>query len=193
MRSILCILFVALVCGCAATQLPTQPPTKPTPAPELVELQRLLGSWDTSWTMISPNPEELKEQMPTAKAMPATFKGEAQNEWTMDGMYLKGTGWHEMPEGRTTFEEFTAWDPAKKKFRHWYFTDWGSSGEAWWSVDKDDARILHVTGVGRDASGGKTRFRGTMTFTDENTMEWVYKGTGPAGKLELQGTQQRKH
>ncbi len=193
MRSMFFIVCIAvLVGGCALPQQPMEPSSKPTPAPELVELKRFLGTWDTSMAMVSSNPKELKEQIPDAQQVLASYKGEAHNEWIMDGMFLKGTGWHETPEGRTTFTEFTAWNPIQEAFRHWYFTDWGVSGEAWWTVDKNDPRILHVTGEGRDAQGNRTRFRGTMTFKDEDTMEWVYTGTGPTGKVELQGTQQRR-
>ena len=180
--------------GCAQPQWPMEPPKKPSPAPEMAELERLLGTWTGSAEFVSPSPEEMEKGMPEgSEEMPTSFAGGGKAQWTLGGMFLKSEGWHEMGEGqRANYVEYWTWDSKAQKYRTWSFSDWGESGQGW-AKFYPDGKTMRFKGTGMDAQGTSTRGEGTLTFTDDNTYEWTYTEHGTWGKMELKGTSKRQH
>ncbi len=191
-------LFVALctlgfVGGCAQPQWAMEPPQKPSVAPEMAKLSRFLGSWTGTAEFVSPSPEEMKAEMPEGEEMPSSFAGGGVYEWALGGMFLKGEGWHEMGEDqRANYVEYWTWYPKVKKYRTWYFDDWGGSGEGWAWFDADDPNTMRFKGATIDGEGRKGRGHGMMTFIDDNSYKWTWSESGPMGKMELKGTSKRK-
>ncbi len=178
---VLCIMFMA---GCAERPMSMEPPQRPEPAVELAKLQRMIGNWAGTAEMIIPGAPPSDE--------PMTFEGENKCEWILGGMFLKSEGWHEMgPDERMSYVEFWKWDPKAGHYRTWYFGDWGDhgSGSAKFS---SDGKTLHFRAQGTDAGGNRTKGKGTMTFSDDDTMEWTWAETGHQGKMEFKGTSHRQ-
>ena len=71
---------------------------KPERSAELAKLDRFLGTWSGTAEMVSPTVAEMNEMI-TDGPMPESFKGGETYEWVLDGRFLKGEGWHEMPDG----------------------------------------------------------------------------------------------
>ena len=193
-RFILTLCAVGLVGGCAQPQWAMEPPKKPTPGAELMKLSRLLGSWSGTAEMVSPSPEEMKATMPEdAEEMPSSFAGAGKAEWTLGGMFLTSEGWHEMGEGeRMNYVEYWTWNPKAKKYRTWYFSDWGESGQGWAWFDAADGDIMRFKSTGIDAQGVTKRGKGMMTFTDDDTYDWCWSESGPGGKMKFKGTAKRQ-
>lgn len=183
-----------LMAGCEKPEWSMGPPKKPRPAPELAKLERMIGTWSGTAEIVSPSPEEMKKMMPEgAEEMPSTFAGGNEARWSLDGMFLRQEGWHEMGEGqRATYLEFITWDPKVKKYHNWYFSDWGESGEGWMTADSDGS-TFHIKTTGKDANGDSKRGKGSFTFVNDDTMTWEWSETGPKGKMKLKGTSKRKY
>ncbi len=110
----------------------------------------------------------------------------------LGGMFLKNEGWYEMGEGqRANYVEVWTWDPKAKKYRTWFFTDWGESGQGWATFDSDGNTIRMKAKI-VDASGTSKRGQGTMTFADNDTLEWTWSESGPMGKMKFKGTSRRQ-
>ncbi|MGB2984416.1 MAG: hypothetical protein WBE26_00920, partial [Phycisphaerae bacterium] len=184
---------LGLVGGCAQPQW-AEPPKKPTPGAELMKLSRLLGTWSGTAEIVSPSPEEMKAAMPEdAEEMPSSFAWAGKAEWTLGGMFLTSEGWHEMGEGeRMNYVEYWTWDPKAKKYRTWYFSDWGESGQGWAWFDAADGDTMRFKATGIDAQGGTKRGKGMMTFTDDDTYEWTWSESGSDGKMKFEGTAKRQ-
>lgn len=184
---------VVLLSACAQPQMSMGPPQQPDPAAEMAVLAKFVGHWTGTAEMVSPSPEELKAMMPEGADPPAsTFKGDMNFEMTLGGQFLSGHGWHEMGEGqRITYHEYWRWDPKAKKFRSWFFSDWGEHGSGFMIAD-DAGTSFEMTAIGVDSSGSKTSGRGTMTFPDNDTLEWTWSETGAHGAMEFKGVSRRK-
>ena len=91
---------LVLLSGCANPKMSMEMPKKPTPGPEMAKLAVLLGEWEGTANMVEPSPEEMKAFMPEGEEMPSSFAGVTNYTWALDGMYLKGEGWHEMGDGQ---------------------------------------------------------------------------------------------
>jgi hypothetical protein len=166
---------------------------KPSPAPEMAKLARFIGTWSGSAEIVSPSHEEMKAEMPEGEEMPSSFAGGGTYDWTLGGMYLRGEGWHEMGDGqRANYVEYWAWNPKVKKYRTWYFGDWGDSGEGWAWFDQDHPDVMRLKGTTTDALGRKGRGHGMMTFIDDNSYEWSWCERGPMGKMKFEGTSKRE-
>lgn len=184
---------LGLVGGCAQPQWPMEPPQKPGPAPEMAKLGRMVGSWSGTAEIVSPSPEAMKEMMPEGSdEMPSSFAGGWKTGWALGGMFLYGHGWHEMgEEQKVNYFEYWTWDPKAKKYRTWFFSDWGESGRGWATFDPDGDTI-RMKAHWHDAQGASKRGEGTMTFVDNDTIDWTWSERGPMGKMEFKGTSKRK-
>lgn len=193
-RHVLTTLCVfGLIGGCAQPQWSMEPPKKPSPCPELQKLSRLVGSWSGTAEFVSPSPEEMKAEMPEGEEMPSSFAGTGNMEWILGGMFLKSEGWHEMGEGeRMNYVEYWGWCPKAKKYRTWFFSDWGDSGQGWAWFDAEDENVMRFKGTSFDAKGRKGHGKGMMTFVDDDTHDWTWAESGPMGKMELKGTGKRQ-
>lgn len=158
-------------------------PEKPKPAPQMQELASWIGSWEGDAELV--NAPEGPSDMPTK------FKGGHKTEWALGGLFLKTEGWHDMGEGnKENFVEYVTWDPKAGKFRSWWFSDWGNVGEGWMEQD-EDGKTYQFYGKGRDASGGRTSGKGSMTILTNDSNEWTWCEKSSMGKLELKGTNKR--
>ena len=186
----LCLL--ALAGGCAPKG-PMEPPKKPPTPPELAELGRLVGTWAGTAEMISPSPEEMKKMMPEgAETPPSSFEGRSKGEWILGGMYLREEGWHSMTgDQRMEYVSHTTWDAKAKRYRMWFFDDWGGHGWGWMTYDPA-SKMFHGKTTGIDARGQKSSGEGTWSFADDDTVEWSWTERGPMGKMTLKGTSKRQ-
>ena len=179
------LLLAALVCGCASS--PSAPPSfedmeRPTPPKELQRLERLVGTWDGEARMI----------MPEGMEAPPPMRGQGRTSWALGGMYLRSEGWHEIGKGeRSNYVEFMSWDPKKKKYHSWYFSDMGEWGEGW-ATFSEDGMTLKFESVGAGPDGSPSKGKGTMTFIDSNLTEWTWTEKGGMGEMKLEGTSRRR-
>lgn len=159
-------------------------PKKPQPGPEMARLKCMLGTWTGTAEIISPAPEGGDEAQ-------TAFKGQSTSEWALGGMYLKSEGWHEMGGGQKMhYVEYVTWDAEAGKYHGWYFSNWGEAGESWMTVS-DDGKTWSYYGKSKDAEGNPTKGKGTVTFIDEDTMEWTWTEKGSEGEMHLKGTSKR--
>lgn len=195
LRSILGVLCVVVVVGgCAQPKWSEDFPQQPTPGPEILKLSRLVGTWSGTAEMVTPSPEEMKAGMPegSEEEMPSSFAGGGTFEWDLGGMFLTGTSWHEMgPNERVNYIEFWTWDAKAKKYRTWYFSDWGEFGVGTAEFEPDgDTLTMKSTSTGPE---GKTRRgKGTMRFEGDGAYKWCWSEKGPDGKMEFKGTSTRE-
>jgi hypothetical protein len=169
-------------------------PTKPTPSADIQKLSRMIGTWSGTAEWVVPSPEDMKAMMPEgAEEMPTEFAGSGTYSWTLDGMYLKGEGWHEMgPDERVSYVEYWAWDEKSNRYRTWYFTDWGESGEGWAWFDVSDDNTIRFKGTSVDGQGMRHKGKGKMTFLDDNRYEWSWAEHSPMGNVAFKGVATRE-
>ena len=182
----------ACLTGCGRSQWSMETP-RSGPAPEMKNLDRLVGSWAGTAEMVEPSPEEMKERMPEgAPEMPTTFKGGGKSEWALGGTYLKSDGWHEMGDNKkATYVEYVTWDADKCKFRTWYIGDNGEYGQGWMTPDKD-GNTFHFQARGVNYFGKSMKGEGTMRFVNNDTVEWDWtERSGLFNKMSLKGTNKR--
>jgi hypothetical protein len=158
------------------------------------KIERLVGAWSGSAEMVSSIPQEFAGLIPQG-AEPGgrpSFPGGGNYEWVLDGMFLKGQGWHETGHGgRVSYVEYITWDRQAGKYRSWWFNNRGMFGEGWMTLDKDGS-TLRVTAEAADPQGRKSRRQRTMTFIDDRTMEWTWLEDSPKGTIKLRGTHRRE-
>ena len=177
--------------GCASPKMPMEMPKRPTPGPEMARVAVLLGDWEGTAEMVEPSPEEMKAFMPEGEEMPSSFAGGNKYEWVLGGMYLKGEGWHEMGDGqKMNFVEAWKWDAKAKKYKTWFFTDWGEHGSGWATWCDTDCLCMDATA--QDVEGRESKGTGRICLVDDNTMEWVWSESGAKGKMKLEGTSKKK-
>ena len=181
---VLSVCTLGLLGGCAQPQWPTEAPKKPSPAPEMAKLSRFIGTWSGSAEMVEPSPEDADE-------MPESFAGGGTMEWAFDGMALTGEGWYERgPDEKVHYVEYWSWDPKAKRYRIWSMSDWGETGSGWMKFDPD-GNTMRGKFTAHDAEGNKKGGCSTMTFVDDNTMDWTYTEKSRMGKMKFKGTSRR--
>ena len=120
------LLIAFLSAGCEQPHMDMGMPQKPKPHPQLAKLEPLVGNWVGTAEMVEPSPAEMKAmmekmmaKMPKDQMMPeiaTSFIGGETYEWDLNGIYLKGTGWHQLPSGEHAhFVQYVTWDPRSKK------------------------------------------------------------------------------
>ncbi len=193
LRNILGVLcVVALVGGCAQPKWSEAFPQQPTPGPEILKLSRLVGTWSGTAEMVSPSPEEMMAGMPEgSEEMPSSFAGGGTYEWDLGGMFLVGKSWHEMgPDERMNYIEVWTWDAKAKKYRTWFFTDWGEHGTGAAEFEPD-GDTLTMTGTAIGTDGKKRRGKGMMRFEGDDTYKWCWSEKGPDGLMKFKGSATR--
>ena len=188
---IITLCMLGLLAGCGQPKWP-EPPQKPNPHPEMSKLKRLVGSWKGTGELVSPSAGKINAMMPEdAEEMPSSFAGGGRHRMALGGMLLQGESWHEMGDGqKATYIEYWSWDPKAKKYRIWYFSDWGETGTGWAEFD-EDGNTLRTKARGTNFHGKRSRGHGTQTFIDKNTIEWTWTERGPDGRMEFKGTSKR--
>ncbi len=102
---------------------------------------------------------------------PVKFTGTEQSEWGGDRWYLVGRGTMTMEHfGETQEMEIWTYDVHDKKFRTAWVDSMGmmETGESTYS-EKDKTWYMSAASHG---PWGKAYMKGTVRFTDPNTMEW---------------------
>ena len=187
------VLATVVLVGCTSTQpmkMETMQP--PGPAPELAKLEPLIGSWTGTAEIVEPSPEVMQTQMPEGETWQSTYKGGSTSTWVHEGMFVMSEGWHDMGGGKKMHvTEYVTWDAKAKKFRSWYFDDYGNYGESWWTPD-DEFKHYKIKGKGFDPAGNMLTFHGEFTFVGNDQMTWNWTEKGKKGKMVLTGVSNRK-
>lgn len=191
-RFVMLAMSVSLVLtGCMQPQMPMGDFKQPDPAPEMAKLVRFMGTWEGTAHMDDDTIEMMKSMSPEGEETSNNFAGAGTYTWTLDGHFLKGTGWHEMgPDTKAQYVELWTWDAKEKKYKTWFFSDWGEYGTGWASWCGDDC--LCMTATGSDPSGAKMKGKGCMRFTDDKTIEWNWSEKRGPAKMGFHGTSRRK-
>lgn len=165
-----------------------------TPAPELSELERFVGTWEGSSEVVTGDVSALGEAWATRGEdgqAPNSFLAGADAQWVLGGMFVKTESWHDTGTGVVIhYVDFKTWDATQKAYKSWYFSDVGESGESWMTLDPDGT-TFHVTSTARRADGTSSSGTGTIQFDGPDTMEWTWIEHGQDGKLEFRGTNTR--
>jgi hypothetical protein len=130
--------------------------------PEMNQLKPFLGRWSgmTEAKMVS-----------TGEVMRGP--GTREMHLGIGGRYLVGVSKFDMGQGghmETT--EFWTWDAAIKKFRTWYFHNWGMTGTGTAEFDPTTGTWREQDEGYNTVNGGKTRSKMTTYPVDENTIHW---------------------
>ncbi len=144
--------------------------------------------------MVSPTAEEMRKMMgEKGKDIPDSFKGEMASTWAMDGRYIKSEGWHEFGGGaKSSMIEYITYDSKAKKFRTWYFSDYGERGEST-MTPSDDGKSFKFKGTGVDMMGNSVSMTGSMRFVDNDTIEWDWaEYQGLMQTMKIKGTSKRQ-
>jgi hypothetical protein len=164
---------------------------KPAPAEEMAMLQPLVGDWEESAEMITPDPQRWKQYIPGGRDVPETFRGHSTFKWDFDGMALRNEGWHEMLNlEKNQWVEYWTWDPKARKFRTSFLSNWGHNGTGWAEVDPD-GKTFHMHGQTYNARGQRSKYNGMMRLQDDNSMSFDITEQGPRGKARYKGTSKR--
>lgn len=171
----------------------TERPRLLEPAPELARLERLVGTWSGSAQLMSGPAEHLKGMMPDGSGGgPPSCQGGGTYRWVLGGMFLEGQGWHETGGGRRVeYVEYVAWDPKAKRYRNWWFSNTGEHAQGWMSLEPD-GKTIRAMADGVDAQGTSKHSDRTMTFVDDDTMNWTWSKAGPLGEMKLTGISKRQ-
>ncbi len=185
-RIVLSARAVALLSGC-------QPPkmtmaelfaTPEVPA-EMARLERFVGTWSGTAEMVSPTAAEMNEMIVDG-TVPESFNGGEQYKWVLDGQFLMGEGWHEMPNGeRANYIMFWKWDDKAKKYRTWYFGSMGDWGKGSAKFKGDDTMRMKAEGHGPQ---GHTHGKGTMTFVSDDQVDWKWQEGNLFFQMKMKGT-----
>jgi hypothetical protein len=188
MRKALSATAVAVVCigltGCmpkmTIEQMKADMPVKPA---ELKMLDAFVGKWQgTGEADFSGLDQMLKTT------------GESEVTWEGDGWYLVERGTYHMEElGDTQGIGIWTYDTKAKKFRTVWVDTMGGAGHGTARHDKETG-TWHMK-MTNHTPWGKTTAKGTVKFTDPNTMEWTYKEYAMAGlmkTMEMTGTSKRQ-
>jgi len=193
-RLVMVMCAVGLAGGCTQSRWAMEPPQKPGVAPQMAQLQRLIGNWSGHAEMVEPSREAMLAMMPENERheMPEKYAGGGSWEWALGGMALRGDGWYEMGPGqKVNYVEFWTWDAKNNRFRTWFASDWGETGEGWAKFNPD-GNSMTMNATMRDADGTGKSGSGTFTFLDNNTMEWTYAEKGSHGNMRLRGVSKRQ-
>ncbi len=180
MQAVFFLAATAMV-GCAPDMedmemMPQRPPA-------LDQLDVFMGTWSGEM-----------EMMFKGMDAPMTATGTFTHEWDCDNWVMVGHGEANMGGEMMKSMEIWMWDDKARKFRtfHFYGGQTGN-GTAWY--DADD-RLWRMKGSSRNLMNGmKTRGKGTMKMTNQDTMEWTwdeYDGTGLMKFGTMKGTSHRQ-
>ncbi len=190
MRKVLFSLGALLACaGCEQPKMTMDMFAKPDKPTELARLDRFTGNWAGSAEMVSPTSAEMNEMIEDG-SVPQYSKGGGNYKWVLDGRFLMSEGWHEMPNGeRANYVTYMTWDPASKKYRSWYFSDYGEFGEG--TMKFEDDNTVKSTAKGRGAGGESMQGKGKMTFVTDNKIEWTWEEGNLFHKMKIKGTTEK--
>ena len=139
--------------------------------------------------MVSPTAAELNEMI-TDGEVPESMQGGEQNKWVLDGQFLMGEGWYEMPNGeRANYITFMTWDSKAKKYRSWHFGSMGDWGEGSARFKSDD--IMHMKAEGHGPQGHMYG-KGKMTFVTDDQLDWTWQEGNLFFQMKMKGSSQKQ-
>lgn len=156
---------VALV-GCAEPEPMDMQEMQPPPRPaELDRLNCFVGTWEGKYEVKIPGTEE-----------PMTSTGQSVAKWSLDDMFLIEEGTYDMGDmGTMTMMAIWGWDPQAKKYRTWWFSNWGEASTGTVEYEEEE-KTWEMEAKWFDAMSGKMAYgEGETKMVDENTMAWSFK------------------
>jgi len=162
---------------------------RPARSSELDRLDHFVGTWQGEGTM------KMKD------APDSKFSGVAERKWDLNKSVLTEKYTADMGEaGKMEGIGFWVWDAKGKKFRTFWFDDWGTvgTGSAKYN-EKDDTWVM--SGSSKNLNNGmRTVGKGTYRKIDDKSEKWTYSeympfpGTSiPLAKMfEMEGTGKKK-
>lgn len=189
-RVVLAVCSLALIAGCEDQKAHMAEMGQAKPGPELAKLNRMVGTWTGTAEIVKPTREEMMKHMPKGMPMPAEkMQGGGTWSWMPGGMVLKCEGWHEMSPGmRVNMVEFIGWNPREREYWMGFV---GDNGEHGVGEMKIDGNTMSSEGKSCDAQGNSSHGKGTMTWVDDNTMNWTWTEWGPMGEMQMKGTSRK--
>jgi len=187
---VISMMSLTTLAGCMQPQMPMGDFKQPDPAPEMAKLAKFLGTWEGTAHFNDETADMMKSMAPEGEEMPNDFAGGGTYTWTLDGHFLKGTGWHEMgPDQKAQYVELWTWDAKEGKYKTWFYSDWGEygTGTATWCEDN----CLCVKSTGSDPSGATMKGEGCMRFTDDKTLDWNWSEKRGPAKMGFYGTSKK--
>ncbi|MGB0715489.1 MAG: hypothetical protein ACPGXK_06405 [Phycisphaerae bacterium] len=121
------------------------------------------------------------------------FTGNSSMKWGGDGWYLVDEFDGNMEIfGKHVGLNVWTYDPGSKSYRTTWFGNGGQSGSGVAKYD-EEKNIWTMNGK-TESSWGTMNGKGTMKFTDKDTMVWEWTEFGPFGSkvMEMKGTSHRK-
>ena len=190
MRRNLSYVLVAAVAGLMVTgcmpemtieQMKEMRPERP---PELDRLNMFAGKWTSTGEAEMAGLDEVH-----------TWTGSSESTWGCDGWCLVEHSTGEMGElGNMAGMGVWTWDAKSKKYRSTWADNWGSTGQGVGKYD-EETRTWTIKAKSRGAMG-KSIGKGTVTFVDDDTMEWSWtERAGLFGMfkvMEAKGTGERQ-
>ncbi len=182
------LLAMPVLVGCAPAEydlaeMANQQRARPA---ELDQLEFLIGNWTSESEAKMPNSEEVLRGTGTSKTTWGIGKRFLTTEFTGN----LGGGM-----GNMTGTEYWTWDAAAKKFRTWWFDNWGGVAHGSAKYDAKN-KVWRIHGSARSTlSGRKSVQKGTMTVVDDNTIKWTwseYDSLGLFKMFEMTGVNRRQ-
>lgn len=175
MKLSLCCLGLVPVVGCMSSGMDMDAMVQPARPAELNHLDQFVGTWNGEWTMKVAGADE-----------PVTGSGTNEIRWGVGNRYLVETMTMNMGEGKTgNGMGLWTWDPRAKKFRTWWFDDWGMNGKGT-ATYCPGCRCFCFKGKSYNMEMGmSTVGEGCMQFVDDNTMEWCWRERIPWTPFEI--------
>jgi hypothetical protein len=171
-------LLVLAACVCLtpihADEPPKDGPAKP---PELKELDRLVGSWDTDLTF------KPSVWQPEGRRV----KGSVTSQWTLGGRFVR-------EQGRSVHEDvehtyMATYDAEKMAYRSWFFDSTGASNEWRGRWDGDTKTLAWEADLG---DGIKAVSKHHFTDADHYEVEVLAKGRDGKVYMDMQAKHTRR-
>ncbi len=180
----LLVLATAVLTGCipkmTMEQMKEMRPQRPV---ELDRLNMFAGSWESSSEATMAMLDEVM-----------TSTGSSEAAWECDGWCLVERATLELEGlGKMVMTSIWSWDAKSKKYRSmWAGNDGGTAvGTASYC---EETKTWRIKAKGR-SSWGKSKAKGTVTFIDDDTMEWTWTEWDSLGLMKIldaKGTSKRK-
>ena len=158
-------LLMAGLVGCQQPEVDMsemmQPPTRPA---ELDRLDMFLGTWEGSFDMKMAG---MDEAMTSTGTNTVTWEAD---DWVLVERMESSMG----DEGTMKGIGLWTWDAKAKKYRTWWFDNYGGVYTGTARYDEDEAKWHMTFKTSYSATGAKTVGEGTSKMLSDGTMEWNY-------------------
>lgn len=181
-------LLAAALAGCQQPRIDISEMMKAPPRPaELARLDRFVGTWEGQAEMSAPGSDKV-----------VTSNGVNTVSWEADGWVLVEHLEVEMGQegGKMTGVGLWTWDPQARKYRTWWFDNYGAVNQGTASYD-EGSDTWRMKGKAHYAGRGKTTaYEGTSRMIDDDTITWEYTEWASPWKLNklmhIKGTSHRR-